>query len=302
MRKEFATTIIDLARSREDLVLLSGDLGYMAFEQVRDVMGDRFINTGVAEQNTISVAAGLAARGFSPIVYSIAPFIALRPFEQIRNDICFHNLPVTLVGNGGGYGYGIMGSSHHALEDVGIMRAIPNMRVYTPVFASDVAKCLCAALDRRGPAYIRLGASVENFGEVAAGSCWAAFRRILRGSKVVIVAMGPIVGNIISVLQHLPPDSVELWTAGEFPILEIDDAFKSAVRRIGKLITVEEHYRSAGMSENIAQHLVGIPNLEMMSLCAKGYPSGRYGSQKWHQEESGLSGDGILKAVLEILA
>jgi transketolase len=301
MRREFAATIIDLAKSREDLVLLSGDLGYMAFERVREVLGDRFINTGVAEQNTISVAAGLAARGFAPIVYSIAPFIALRPFEQIRNDLCFHNLPVTLVGNGGGYGYGIMGGSHHALEDVGVMRALPNMRVYTPAFASDVDKCLNAALDRRGPAYLRLGSSVDNFGEVEARSSWSTFRRVIRGSKVVVVAMGPIVSNVISILPQLPPDSVELWTVGEFPIIEIDEVFKRSIGTIGKLITIEEHYRSSGMSESIAPCLIGIPNLNMISLCAAGYPSGRYGSQKWHQEESGLSGERILSVIREAL-
>jgi transketolase len=113
--------------------------------------------------------------------------------------------------------------------------------------------------------------------------------------------MGPIVSNVISILPQLPPDSVELWTVGEFPIIEIDEVFKRSIGTIGKLITIEEHYRSSGMSESIAPCLIGIPNLNMISLCAAGYPSGRYGSQKWHQEESGLSGERILSVIREAL-
>src|SRR5512132_1728928 len=105
---------------RPDFVFVSGDLGYMALEKVIETYGERFINVGVSEQNMISVAAGLAYEGFIPWVYSIAPFAILRPYEQIRNDVCLHNLPVKIVGNGGGYGYGIMGATHHTLEDIAV--------------------------------------------------------------------------------------------------------------------------------------------------------------------------------------
>ena len=101
-------------------------------------MGERFINAGVAEQNMVSVAAGLARTGLRPWVYSIAPFVYARPFEQIRNDVCLHGLPVVLVGNGGGYGYGVMGATHHALEDYGALLCLPGLRAYVPAFDSDV--------------------------------------------------------------------------------------------------------------------------------------------------------------------
>lgn len=299
MRKEFTESLLELAKSREDLVLISGDLGFMAFEQVREILGKRFINAGVAEQNMISVAAGLAARGFIPVVYSIAPFATLRPLEQIRNDLCLHNLPVTIVGNGGGYGYGIMGSSHHALEDVGVMRALPNMQVYIPAFSSDVAKCLNAALDRNRPSYIRLGRSIDIYGEVDTKATWTSFRRVTKGSKAVVLAMGPVVENVISALTDFPSNTVELWTINELPIAHLNDEFKNSVMRTNKLITVEEHYQSSGMSENIVRLLLGIPNLQFKSLCASGYPSGLYGSQKWHQQESGLGEAEIRLAIRE---
>jgi len=130
MRKEFADAIIKVARANEKLVFMTGDLGFMALEPVKEAMGERFINTGVAEQNMASMAASLAAEGFIPFIYSISPFITLRPYEQLRNDICLHNLGVKVIANGGGYGYGIMGSTHHNIEDIGCMRILPNMKVY----------------------------------------------------------------------------------------------------------------------------------------------------------------------------
>src|SRR6185295_6269735 len=126
MRQQFSDYVERVAGERRDLVFVTGDLGYNALENVRRRLGARFINAGVAEQNMVSMAAGMASRGLQVICYSIAPFIVYRCLEQIRNDVCFHNLPVFLVGNGGGYGYGIMGSSHHCLEDLGALSGLPN--------------------------------------------------------------------------------------------------------------------------------------------------------------------------------
>ncbi|HEY2624024.1 MAG TPA: hypothetical protein VGI53_11290, partial [Dyella sp.] len=118
----------------------------MALEALQSALGDRFVNAGVAEQNMISVAAAMARQGLDVWAYSIAPFCYARPFEQIRNDIAFHHLPVRLIGNGGGYGYGVMGPTHHAIEDYGVLLTLPNMRVYVPVFDEDVT----AVIDKAG--------------------------------------------------------------------------------------------------------------------------------------------------------
>src|SRR5688572_13952774 len=113
MRNEFATAIINNFDSVPNQVFITGDLGYMALEKIQALFNKYFINAGIAEQNMISVAAALAYENFIPWVYSISPFCTLRPYEQIRVDVCLHNLPVKIVGNGGGYGYGIMGVTHH---------------------------------------------------------------------------------------------------------------------------------------------------------------------------------------------
>ena len=143
MRKVFCQSLVD-ASHRPDFVFLTGDLGFMALEPLREALGGRFVNAGVAEQNMVTVAAGLARAGLRPWVYSIAPFLYARPFEQIRNDVCLHELPVVIVGNGGGYGYGVMGATHHALEDYGVV-ALP---------APDA--CLRAGVRRRRAAQVKL--------------------------------------------------------------------------------------------------------------------------------------------------
>ena len=123
----FCQSMIEAAQPTR-IRVSDGRPGLQSSGTLREAMGPRFINAGVAEQNMVSVAAGLARSGMRPWVYSIAPFIYARPFEQIRNDVCLHNLPVVLVGNGGGYGYGVMGATHHALEDYGALLCLPHLR------------------------------------------------------------------------------------------------------------------------------------------------------------------------------
>src|SRR3984893_3752385 len=155
MRNAFCSALVELA-ANPALVFLTGDLGFHALEPLRDKMGKRFINAGVAEQNMVSVAAGLAKGGLRRWVYSIAPFLYARAFEQIRNDVCLHRMPVVLVGNGGGYAYGVMGSTHHAIEDYGALLSLQGMRVYIPAFDCDVSEVVRDLMRADHPAYLRL--------------------------------------------------------------------------------------------------------------------------------------------------
>ena len=137
--------------------MLCGDLGFNALEPLKERLKDRFINAGIAEQNMISVSAGLAHSGMKPWIYSISPFIYARAFEQIRNDICLHNLHVCFIGSGAGYGYGINGPTHHALEDCGTMSSLQNMKVYVPSFTQDFDSLTSIMMNIHSPAYLRLG-------------------------------------------------------------------------------------------------------------------------------------------------
>jgi transketolase len=300
MRVEFAAAMTELAGRRPKAVFLTGDLGYMALEGVRDAFGSRFINAGVAEQNMVSVAAGLAREGFQPWLYSIAPFAALRPFEQIRNDACLHNLPVKIVGNGGGYGYGIMGATHHTNEDIGVLRALPNMRVYVPLVGTDVAECIAMMSDDPAPNYLRLNLAPKPPVPLEPFTPW---RRMKEGSSAVVITTGPVAWNLFKPECASILDRLEVWNVGVFPAPELPETLMSRIRHVRRVVTMEEHYAQAGLGETIAAQLLERRAGDIMfaRVYSVGYPSGRYGSQTWHQEESGLAGDPLRKRLEGVL-
>ena len=300
MRVKFAQAMIALFQKRTDLVFIAGDVGYMALEEVAKTFGERFVNAGVAEQSAVSLAAGLAKEGHLPWVYSSAPFLALRPYEQIRNDLCLHKLPVKLVGNGGGYGYGIMGATHHALEDVGAMRALPNLRIYLPLTTADVDQVVGAMADDPLPNYLRLNSAAEIPGGIPAFAPW---RRIKRGRKCVVVGMGPVVGNLYEIGDQGLLDDLEVWSVGTFPLDDLPADLVASIGEMRRVVTIEEHYRACGLAEAFSHLLLshGVFPQSFTSLDAAGYPSGRYGSQRWNQEESGLAGRALQSRLAEIL-
>jgi len=293
MRTEFARAMIALSEQRKDLVFITGDLGYMALEGVAEALGERFVNAGVAEQNAVSLAAGLVREGYLPWVYSMAVFTTLRPYEQIRHNLALHQLPVKLVGNGGGYGYGIMGATHHALEDVGALRALPNLRLYLPLVAADVAEVVGEMARDPLPNYLRLNAPAEIPGNVPAFAPW---RKLKPGRSAVVVGMGPVVSSLYQMNAPELFDELELWSVGTFPLAELPPELSESIRTKRRVVTIEEHYRSCGLGEALSHLLLTsrvIPE-SLTSLHATGYPSGRYGSQRWHQEENGLAGPALV--------
>lgn len=278
-------------------MFVTGDLGYMALETVAETYGERFINAGVAEQNAVSLAAGLARAGQLVWVYSAAVFTALRPYEQIRNDVCLHRLPVKLVGNGGGYGYGIMGATHHALEDVGALRALPNMKLYLPLVAADVADVVREMAADPLPNYLRLNAAATLVGEVPAFAPW---RRLKPGRSCVVIGMGPVLQSLYDLGAPELLDELEIWSVGTFPLADMPPELATSIEQKGRVVSIEEHYRACGLGEALSHLMLtsGVVPRRLVTLHAAGYPSGRYGSQPWHQAESGLAGS-LLRSRLE---
>jgi transketolase len=300
MRDEFARTMVALFQRRSDLVFITGDVGYLAVEEIARTYGERFINAGVAEQNMVSLAAGLAREGHLPWVYSIAPFVAFRPYEQIRTDVCLHRLPVKLVGNGGGYGYGIMGATHHALEDVGAMRVLPNMRLYVPLTAADVGQVVELMAQDPLPNYLRLNTAARIPGEVPAFAPW---RRLKRGRTAVVVGLGPVLGNLYQMGDDDLLDELEIWSVGTLPLEALPADLIASIDEKRRIVTVEEHYLAGGLGEAVS-HLLSSRGMHLrsfISLHAKGYPSGRYGSQRWHQEENGLAGQALRSQLQQVV-
>jgi transketolase len=301
MRTQLCDALI--ARSaRPDMLFLTGDLGFMALEGLQDAMGPRFINTGVAEQNMITVAAALARQRFDVWVYSIAPFCYARPFEQIRNDITFHKLPVKLIGNGGGYGYGVMGPTHHAIEDYGILLTLPNVAVFAPVFDEDVPDVIVAAGALARPVYLRLGRGEHPKDYTV--PAYAPWRQLTRGGGATVIAVGPLAGSYISAFLALSDaERPNLWAVSELPVND-NPPPQALLEQIAASPTVciaEEHVAQGGFASQFVLHLamrgVGIGKVTSLHALSQIYP--RYGSQTFLREQSQLGPSSMLAAIAQ---
>ena len=290
MRKQLCDALVARA-DKPDLVFLTGDLGFMALEPLQTRLGERFINAGVAEQNMVSVAAGLARQGLETWIYSIAPFCYARPFEQIRNDVCFHHLPVKLIGNGGGYGYGVMGPTHHAIEDYGILLTLPHMRAYVPVFDEDLGAVIARAGDSPHPAYLRMGRGEPPKGYAV--PAYAAWRQLTAGNGPVVIAVGPLAGTYIADFNELPHERrPNLWAIAELPFEHnpLPAPLLSQISTSGVVHVAEEHVRQGSFGAELALHFLenGIVVKRFVHHYAKAHHFERYGSQGFLRQLSAL--------------
>lgn len=290
-----------VARARNpNMVFLTGDLGFMALEPLQAALSSRFINAGVAEQNMVSVAAGLAKQSFETWVYSIAPFCYARPFEQIRNDITFHNLPVKLIGNGGGYGYGVMGPTHHAIEDYGVLLTLPNMTAYIPVFDEDMSAVINRAGDSTYPSYVRVGRGEPPKGyDIPSYQPW---RQLTQGEGAVVIVVGPIAGTYIEACHQLPVSSrPNLWVVAELPLScnPLPSLLLAQIKQTKCLCVVEEHVQRGGFGSELALHLAlsGIAVPVFKHLYAQAHQFDYYGSQPYLRKTSGLDVASLLAAI-----
>lgn len=293
MRNSFTAAMVDLC-TQEDFCFLTGDLGFNALEPLQKALGDRFFNTGIAEQSTVSISAGMARNGLRPWVYSIAPFCYARPFEQIRNDICFNNLPVRLVGNGAGFGYGVQGPSHHAIEDCGVMSSLRNMRSYAPAFDSDLKALTTYLQTANFPAYIRLG--IDEGPKDIARPAFEPWRKLCDGDKGILIAFGAIGGTLWDIVLAMPEQQrPAVWVCCELPLLELPASLKTDIAKTDYVLVVEEHVAEGGLGCALARDLLlnGIAVKKFIHRCVKGYVSGKYGSQKFHRAENEIDRDSL---------
>ena len=297
MRNVLCSSLVSHARD-PDFIFLTGDLGFQALEPLQSAAGERFINAGVAEQNMVSAAAGLAWTGLRPWVYSIAPFVYARPYEQIRNDVCMHDMPVKIVGNGGGYGYGVMGATHHALGDYGALLCLERMHAFVPAFAADISPLVDFLVTFEHPAYLRLGRcelrswDSHRLPTSPGGNCCAAPARrswpLVRWSAPS-GAPPPKCRNHVGLTFGCSRSS--LIQADAIPL-----EFFRQFEKSRHLIVVEEHVAQGGAGQMLAHALMlcGQRPEKFVHHFARGYPSGCYGSQIFHREECGLDPRSIL--------
>lgn len=299
MRNEFCKFLVERSSSKQ-FAFLTGDLGYMALEPLQKSLGKYFINAGVAEQNMITVAAAMTKAGIETWVYSIAPFCYARPFEQIRNDICFHGLPVKMVGNGAGYGYGVMGPTHHAIEDYGVMCALPGMSIYSPIFQNDLAPTMLAVANSLNPTYLRLGRAeiLEDYSPPQ----YQPWRELLGGEAGVVISFGPISASYIAALTTLPMQKrPSLWGATQLPLNTNLPPNKliEQIKKGGKLIVAEEHVEFGSLGSQLALHLLKeqISIGDFVHLCAKNHVFDQYGSQSFLRKKTGIDAATLMQAI-----
>jgi transketolase len=302
MRTQFCEAMVARA-DRPNLVFLTGDLGFMALEPLRDALGMRFVNAGVSEQNMVSVAAGLAKQGLEAWTYSIAPFIYARAFEQIRNDIAFHNLAVRIVGNGGGYGYGVMGPTHHAIEDYGILLTLPNMKAFVPVFDQDLHDVIARTDSHIGPSYLRLGRGETSPDYLVPQ--YAPWRQLVEGSGGVVVAVGPLAGSYIAACAGLDPaERPNLWAVAELPLSKnpLPEKLLSQIIDSGAVIVAEEHVVQGSLGADLGHMLMrrGLCGLKFAHLHATAHHFSGYGSQQFLRKQSNLDAQALLATIAEL--
>lgn len=301
MRKQFCEALVAHADD-SDFVFLTGDLGFMALEPLKGALGERFINAGVAEQNMLGVAAALARRGFNTWAYSIAPFCYARAFEQIRNDIAFPGLPVRIVGNGGGYAYGVMGPTHHAIEDYGVLLTLPNVKALIPVFDEDIEVVAGTAFRSSNPIYLRLGRAEPPRGWIPPP--YAPWRRLVEGFGATLIVVGPLAGGYIDAISTLPDDvRPSLWAVSELPIPAegIPSECLTDIERCRQVVIAEEHVGHGGFGSDLALHLMkrGI-SAKLVHLSATAHVFDRYGSQQYLRRRAGLDAENLLRVLGEI--
>ncbi len=299
MRKQLCDCLVARAANPE-LVFLTGDLGFMALEPLQAALGPRFINAGVAEQNMVSVAAAMARQGLQAWVYSIAPFCYARPFEQIRNDIAFHDLPVKLIGNGGGYGYGVMGPTHHAIEDYGVLLTLPGFRVFVPVFDDDIAAVIDRMGDCANPSYLRLGRGEQPADFTV--PAYAPWRQLTWGGGPVVIAVGPLATTYIAALLQLPEAArPNLWALAELPLQStpMPAELIAQIESADVIHVAEEHVQRGSFGAELALHLLtdSPVKVRMVHHYARAHRFERYGSQNYLRKCSALDAASVLAAI-----
>jgi transketolase len=308
MRVDFVKAIEAVLEGDPRAMFVTGDLGYSALEAIAAKYGKRFLNAGVAEQNMVGVAAGLALAGMRPWVYSIAPFATYRCLEQIRNDVCLHRLPVRIAGNGGGYTYGIMGATHHALEDFAALRPLPNMRLFFPCSNDHVPAAVEQMSKLDGPCYIRLAISPYTTPLAPLSehpqtlTRQYAARQNPQAASVTVIGIGHGVQLALRALASagLAGKNVDVFGVARFPWdFAADAALLRSVAESGNVITVEEHYADGGMGESLRAALP--PTRSFRILAAKYSPDQRYGSPAYHLQQCGLTPEALAEAVNDIL-
>jgi transketolase len=305
VRTAFLETLFELAKADERIVFLTGDLGFSVIEPFAQALPKQFVNAGVAEQNMTAIAAGMALSGKIALTYSIANFPTLRCLEHIRNDVCYHEANVKIVAIGGGFAYGALGASHHATEELGVMRMMPGMTVVAPADPIEARLATRAIVAHPGPCYIRLGKAGEpNVHEGPVDFQLGRAIQLRDGKDVTLISTGGMLKAAVGVARRLAERGVEARVLSMHTLKPLDtEAVLAAARDTGAVITLEQHSIIGGLGSAVAEVLAEAPDVKV-KFKRIGLPSAfspRVGSQQYLEAQNGLDEEGVLRVVGEVL-
>ena len=300
MRNAFSDALVNAAKSDRRVVLLTGDHGYSLFDEFRKVCPDQYINAGVAEQNMVGVAAGLAKTGFKPFVYGLSAFVPIRVLEQIKLDICYEQLPVILIGDGAGVVYSSLGSSHQSTEDIAALRAVPHIAILSPADSYEMTQCMTLAIQSNQPVYIRIGkADLEPIHDSLPIFQLGELCQVKQGSsKICLIATGSMVKTAMSVSEKL--DNLEVWSAPCIKPLNIEQVV-SIAQRHEMIVVLEEHSVYGGLGSAIAEITSEYYPIKVFRIGIQDRFSKFCGSYQYLMEEHHLDIESVLVKINEYL-
>jgi transketolase len=304
MRTAFIETLFNLAKINKNIVLIVGDLGFGVVDKFQKELPDQFINAGVAEQNMTGVAAGLAMSGKIVFTYSIGNFPTMRCYEQIRNDICYHEAPVIITSIGGGFSYGALGATHHATEDIAIMRALPNITVISPADPVETKLAVTSLVKFKRPAYLRLGRAKEPIIHKSEPNYFIGRAiNIMEGDDVNIIATGAILFNCIKAAEELNRIGIHTGVISMHTIKPIDkDTIINLCKRSKIIVTVEEHSIVGGLGSAVSEIIMesGIKPQKFKRIGIPDEFSKTSGDQEYLRKMYGLDIKGLVNTIIDL--
>ena len=304
MRNAFVKEITNIAKKNKKIVLLAGDIGYKLFDDFQKKYPNRFYNCVVAEANMTTVAAGLALKGFIPITYTRATFNVYKTVEQIKIDICYPNLGVIIVGVGAGLSYAGLGSTHHAVEDIGILRSIPNLNIVSPADSLELKSILYDVIKRKKPTYFRIGKKGEkNIYEYVPKTKTGKGNIIYHGKKICIICTGNIIINANQAILNLRKKNIYPGLISIHTIKPLDTNLLNKIFKKYKYIAIlEEHSSIGGLTSAISEHYMekSFTNKFLKLNTGKQFIL-KPGNQKKAQENLNISPKKIEKKILNFL-
>lgn len=309
MRAQATRVLYEAALRDKNIIFITGDLGNPFAQNYKDNIPDQYINTGLAEQNMVGLAAGLALSGKKVFTFSIAPFALMRCFEQIRVDLCYQNLDVTVIGVGAGFAYSTSGCTHYGTEDIAIMRVLPNMKIFSPCHPLEAGFLAEKILKIGGPCYLRLGKgneptitelAGEKFADISSGESLI----VIPGNDISIFATGSIITEAITASQELAKLGLTVEVVNVHTLKPFDkDSIIQRLRTRGAILTLEEHSILGGLGSTIAE-VISESGLAEKPIFKRFGINDRFthvvGSVKTLREDNGIDSESIIKYVMDL--